>query len=54
MVILKKECEEVDHWTGKTSTYNRHLHLCALRDVPEEVRKMAWINREDGEGVVRV
>ena len=52
MIILRKECSEVDPWTGDVKYFTRHLHLQALQQVPDDVLKMAWINRENGGEVV--
>ena len=43
--MLKKECEEWGPATGQVKAFTRHLHLQALKDVPQFVREMAWINR---------
>ena len=43
--MLKKECSEWDDNKGRWVYFDKYLHLQALKEVPEEVTSMAWINR---------
>ena len=45
IVMLKKDCVEWDSANEKYKYFTRHLHVQHLKEVPDEVRQMAWINR---------